>query len=152
MGTLTAQRVVARSSEGLAVDVETDSFVVRVDMPVARGGSGSAPPPGSIMRASIAACLVVGYKQWGSKLGVPIDDVEIEMTTEIDMRGQAGQTEVPPGWQRIRWHVRVTSEASSSDVERVLERTERLSPMLDTLHPRCERIRTFEVLAPGQGG
>jgi len=33
-------------------------------------------------------------------------------------------------------------------VERVLAQAEAVSPMLDTIHPRCARTRTFEVRRP----
>jgi uncharacterized OsmC-like protein len=145
MSTLTTQRVVARGSGDLAVEVDAGDGLLRTDMPVARGGGASGPTPGSMMRASVAACLAVGYKQWSEKLNIAVCDIEIELTTEIDMRGQGGTAEVPPGWQSIRWHVRVTSAASDADVERLLRHAESLSPMLDSLHPRCKRVRTFEV-------
>lgn len=145
---LTAQQVIARGDDALGVEVRIGEFVVRSDMPAARGGKNTAPPPGSVMRAAVAACLAVGYKQWGQKLGVSIADVEVDLTTDIDMRGQEGTADAPPGWQGIRWHVRVTSPADRTEVERVLAHAERLSPMLDTLHPRCTRTRTFEVKVP----
>jgi len=149
MQTLTAQRVAARQSDLLAVTVDTGDGVLVADLPIARGGGGSAPTPGSMMRASIAACLVIGYKQWGKQLGVPLDDLELEMSTEIDMRGQTGTDGVAPGWQSIRWHVKITSSSSREAVEDVLSHAERLSPMLDSLHPRCQRVRTFELRANG---
>ncbi|HEV8248150.1 MAG TPA: OsmC family protein [Polyangiaceae bacterium] len=141
----TVQQVVARAKDGFAVDVNVGGFVVSSDLPPGRGGKGSAPPPGNLMRAAIAACLAIGYKTWGEQLGVAIDDVEIELNTEIDMRGQAGTAEVPPGWQKMRWHVRLRSNATEAEVERVLAQAERLSPMLDCIATRCERVRTFEV-------
>jgi uncharacterized OsmC-like protein len=144
-GTLTEHRALAKGRDGLAVEVDVGDSVVRVDLPVARGGSGSAPAPGPLMRASVAACLLMDYKIFAADLGVPIDGIEVELSTQIDMSGQAGAPGVPPGWQSIRWHVRVTSDASAADIERVLAQAERLSPMLDNLHPRCERKRTYEV-------
>lgn len=146
MSTLTTQRVSARVGDRLAVEIDAGDGVLRTDMPLARGGGGAAPTPGSMMRASVAACLAVGYKQWSEKLDIVVSDIEVELTTEIDMRGQGGLAEVPPGWQSIRWHVRLRSTASDADVERLLQQAERLSPMLDSLHPRCERVRTFELL------
>src|SRR5262249_37279297 len=141
---LTSHRAVARLGEELTVEVEGGDGSVQVGVPV-KGAKSSAPVPGSVMRAAVAACLVVGYKRWSEKLSIPIDDVEVELTTEIDLNGQWTISEVPPGWQRIRWHVRVTSSASDADVERLLTHADRLSPMLDCLNPRCERLRTFEV-------
>jgi len=148
MSTLTTQRVLARGDAKLAVEIDAGDGILHTDMPAARGGGGAGPTPGSMMRASVAACLVVGYKQWGEKLGVPISNVQVELSTEIDMSGQAGAADVLPGWQRLTWHVRLTSTASDADVERLLIHAERLSPMLDSIHPRCERVRTFEVQRP----
>jgi uncharacterized OsmC-like protein len=143
---LTVQRAIAKGHDGLVVVVDVGDAVVRADMPLARGGTNTAPSPGHLMRASVAACLAIGYKTWAAKLGVPISAVDIELSTDIDMRGQGGAAGVPPGWQAIRWHVRVSSPATEADVVRVLDHADRLSPMLETIHPRCERVRTFEVV------
>jgi hypothetical protein len=61
------------------------------------------------------------------------------------MTGQAGAEGVAPGWQSISWHVTVSSDGSVGDVERVLAHAARLSPMLDVVHPRCTRRRTFSL-------
>jgi uncharacterized OsmC-like protein len=135
----TDQRARARSIKGFAVDVEVGGFTVAADMPVSAGGDGAAPRPEDLMRAGFAASLVIGYVAWGDRLGTPIADVRVDVTTETD----------PAGWQSMRWHVNVTSTASEADVERVLAHAERVSPMLDCLNPRCERLRTFEVRRPG---
>jgi uncharacterized OsmC-like protein len=145
---LTAQRAHAKARGGLAVDVDVGEQMIRSDLPAARGGTATGPAPGHLMRASVAACLAIGYRQWGARLGVAIDDVEVDLTTEIDMTGQEGASGVLPGWQSIRWHVRVVSGAADAEVERVLAQAEAVSPMLDTLHPRCTRTRTFEVHHP----
>jgi uncharacterized OsmC-like protein len=148
---LTVQKATGRAREGLAVDVNVGDATVRSDMPAARGGGGTGPAPGNLMRASIVACLTVGYRQWGQRLGVPLTDLEIDLQTEIDMRGQNGADGILPGWHTLRWHVRVTSPASPEDVERVLVQAERLSPMLDCLHPRITRTRTFELAGTEPG-
>ncbi len=100
------------------------------------------------MRAAVAACLAIGYKTCGAEQGVPIDDVEIDLATEHDMRAQSGIGNGPVGWQRIRWHVRLTSTADDAQISQILVRAERLSPMLASIDPLCERIRTFEVRRP----
>jgi uncharacterized OsmC-like protein len=100
------------------------------------------------MRAAIAACLAIGYKTWGAQMGIPIADVEIDLTTENDMHAQTGIGLGPVGWQRMRWHVRLTSTADDTQISQLLERAEQLSPMLATIDSLCERVRTFEVRRP----
>lgn len=145
---LTVMRAVAKGRDGLAVEVDCGEHVVHVDMPMPRGGTNSAPAPGHLMRAAIAACLAIGYKTWGAQMGIPIADVEIDLTTENDMHAQTGIGLGPVGWQRMRWHVRLTSTADDTQISQLLERAEQLSPMLATIDSLCERVRTFEVRRP----
>jgi len=146
--TLTVMRAVAKGRQGLLVDVDVGDRVVHVDMPVPRGGTNTAPAPGHLMRAAVSACLAIGYKTHGTELGIPIDDVEIDFATENDMRAQTGIGRGPVGWQRMRWHVRLTSTADDAQIAQLLDRAEQLSPMLASIDSTCERIRTFEVRRP----
>jgi len=141
-------RAVAKGRAGLAVEVDVGEHVVHSDMPVPRGGTNSAPAPGHLMRAAVVACLAITYKSCGAQKGTPIDDVEIDFTTENDMSAQTDVGLGPVGWQRMRWHVRLTSTADDAQVAAILERAERLSPMLASIDPLCERVRTFEVRRP----
>ena len=145
---LTVMRAVAKGGPGLAVEVDVGEHVVRAGMPAARGGSNTAPTPGHLMRAAVSACLAMGYKTTGAEQGIAIDDVEIDFATENDMQAQTGVGKGPVGWQRMRWHVRLTSAADDTQIEPILLRAEILSPMLASIDPNCERIRTFEVRRP----
>ena len=145
---LTVMRAVAKGREGLAVEVDCGEHVVHSDMPVPRGGTNSAPAPGHLMRAAVAACLAIGYKTWGAQLGVPIDDIEIDLATENDMHAQTEVGRGPVGWQRMRWHVRLTSTADDTQISQLFDRAEQLSPMLASIDSHCERVRTFEVRRP----
>jgi uncharacterized OsmC-like protein len=148
MGQLTVMRAKAKGKDGLAVEVDVGEHLVRVDMPVPRGGANTAPAPGHLMRAAVASCLVIGYKTSGAEVGVPIDEVEIDFATENDMQAQTAIGKGPVGWQKMRWHVRVTTTADEARVAEALDRAEALSPMLASIDPSCERIRTFEIRRP----
>ena len=104
------------------------------------GGTGTAPHPGQMMRASIVACLAMGYRQWGARLDVAIDDVDVDVLCESDARGQLGIEGVPIGWQRIVVDVCITSSAPEADVRRVVETADRLSPLLANLSSAIERV------------
>src|SRR5688500_1455227 len=47
---------------GFACEVRRPGGVTRVDLPLDEGGADSAPAPGDLMRASIGACLAMGYR------------------------------------------------------------------------------------------
>ena len=134
----------AELAYGFACDVDLGDRSLRVDLPREEGGSGSGPHPGQLMRASLSACLVMGYRAWAARLAVPLDDVTVAICCEFDERGQLGvDPETSIGWQRIRWTTTLWSAASDAELERLVQTTHRFSPMLANLAPSI--AREFEV-------
>lgn len=130
----------------LACESRGGHRVTRVDLPVEEGGTETGPTPGDLMRASLGACMAMGYRQWGARLGVDIRSVEVEVTCELDARGQLGiSEEVPVGWERLLLDIRITTTASAADVRRVVEIADRLSPMLSNLSPAIERAHALTI-------
>jgi hypothetical protein len=96
------------------------------------------------MRACLSAGLVMGYRAGAARLVVPLDDVAVAIGCEFDERGQLGvDAETSVGWQRIRWSTTLWSAASDAELERLVQTTHRLSPMLANLAPSI--AREFEV-------
>jgi uncharacterized OsmC-like protein len=142
-----ASQAVVRLEDRLACAVEDGGRTLRADLPPEEGGTASGPHPEQLMRASLGACLAIGYRLWAARLGVPIDRVELSVTCELDGRGQLGlSTEVPVGWQRVRVEVTVVSPAPESEVRRVVETANRLSPMLANLSREVEQLHRLTVL------
>jgi uncharacterized OsmC-like protein len=135
-----------RLGDSLLCEVEEGAWRTRVDQSPEEGGTGSAPHPGQMMRASLAACLAMGYRQWGARLDVAIDGVEVDVLCESDARGQLGIEGVAIGWQRIVVDVRVDSRAPEEDVRRVVEMADRLSPLLANLSPAIERVHHLRLV------
>jgi uncharacterized OsmC-like protein len=135
----------ARLGDGFACTVTSGPHDVAVDLPGSDGGSGVGPSPAQVMRSGLAACLAMGYRLWGIRLGVPLDEVTVEVTCELDARGQLGVDGVPAGWQRVSWAVLVATHASEDDVLRVLDEADRTSPMLANLDRDIVRRRTVTI-------
>jgi uncharacterized OsmC-like protein len=134
---------------GFACNVDLGDRSLRVDLPRAEGGTGSGPHPGQLMRASLSACLVMGYRAWAGRLGVSIDDVALELSCEFDERGQLGiDASARVGWRRICWRTTFWSTAPEAELERVVETTHRYSPMLANLAPEIERAFALRVVRP----
>jgi uncharacterized OsmC-like protein len=134
-----------RLGDTLLCEVEEDGWRTRVDQSVADGGTGSAPHPGQMMRASLAAGLAMSYRQWGARLEVPIDGIEVDVLCESDARGQLGIEGVAVGWQRVVVVVRIDSGAPEADLRRVVETADRLNPLLANLSPAIERLHLLRL-------
>ncbi|HVT09953.1 MAG TPA: OsmC family protein [Polyangia bacterium] len=139
----------ARLGENLRCEVDDAGWRVHVDPSVEEGGRPSAPHPGQMMRASIAACLAIAYRQWGARLDVPIDDVEVDVLCQLDARGQLGIEGVAVGWQRMVVVVRIQSRAPEADVRRLVDTADRLNPLLANLSPAIHRVHHLRLARPG---
>ncbi len=137
-----------RVNGGLVCETRDCDFTIRADLPAEDGGTATAPHPGQLMRASIAACLAIGYRVWAARLGVPIDTVEVQMTCDYDARGSMGIDDVPAGWQRMTIDTTIASNAPDAHVQRVAAHAERLCPMLANLSRDIQRIHHLIVVRP----
>lgn len=144
----TSAQAHVRLAESLLCEVEEGGWRTRIDQPLEEGGTGSAPHPGQMMRASIAACLAMGYRLWGARLGVAIEGVDVALLCESDARGQLDIEGISVGWQRIVVEVRIGSRAPEAEVRRVVETADRLSPLLANLSPAIERVHRLGVIRP----
>jgi hypothetical protein len=67
---------------------------------------------------------------WAAHLGVPINQVRMEIETEYDLRGEYGiDDDVTCAYTVVRVVVEVDSPAPRAEIERVIETTERRSFM-----------------------
>ena len=147
----TGQARVSITSGGLACHVvEPPNRSLRVDVPVEEGGTNAGPHPGQLMRASVGACLAMGYAIWGARLEVPLDQVVLELTCDFDARGQLGVAAgVPVGWQRLVVDVSITSTAPEADVRRVVQAANSACPMLANLSPAIAQVHRLTVVGRG---
>jgi uncharacterized OsmC-like protein len=144
----TAGQARVRLRDDLRCEVEEAPWRTSIDQSLDGGGTASAPHPAQMMRAALVACLAMGYRIWGARLDVAIDEVEVEVLCETDVRGQLGLADVAVGWQRITVDVLVTSSAPEADVRRIVETADRLSPLLANLSPAIERTHNVRVRRP----
>lgn len=112
------------------------------------GGKGVGPSTNVLGRASLGACIALGASIWAAKLGVPIEDLEVDVTTDFDARGFLGVADIPPGWRDVHYRVRVTSPAPREEVERLLEKVHEHSPIRDCLTRPLAVGREWKIHAP----
>lgn len=93
-------------------------FSFESDESAERAGEGSAPSPLRYFLSGIAFCLQVWHVKGAAVAGCEIEDLEIEVSTYMDMRGEHLIDDVPPYPQWIEVETRVTSP---SPADRVVE-------------------------------
>lgn len=103
------------------------------DEPPALGGSDLAPNPVEQLLAALGNCLAVGYAANASAAGIPIRDLRIEVTGDIDLHTFLGLAEGNAGFETIRATVHLDADAPDEDVARVHDKVVGTSPVGHTL-------------------
>jgi uncharacterized OsmC-like protein len=144
-------RASARSRVHLVSDTKAEARsglrVTEVELPTDDGGTGDAPHPGELMRACLGSALVLGYRVWAARLGIPVTNVEVDVTSEFDSRGALGlDDDIAIGWERIVFDVRIESNAPTAEIEDLVIRANRLCPMLANLTSSITRVHNLTVV------
>lgn len=141
----------ARIRSGLTCDIEDGRWKFVADEMPGDGGAGLGPDPGVYGRAAFASCLAIGYVMWGARLDVPLDSVAVIVEADYDARGMyAVDDSITPGWQAVRYRVRIGSPATPARVNEVIELADRYSSILDAFKRPLEVTREIELISPGQ--
>lgn len=126
----------AAVEDGLRVRVEgpNGAFVLS-DMPGGVGGDGSAPSPGWLMRAALAACDATLIAMRAAEEGVTLSRLNVTVDSESDDRGLLGAADgVPAGPLRSRVRIDIAADGVSEERLREIVRWARHhSPVDDAL-------------------
>lgn len=142
---------VTTAGEGLRCSSEEGPWRVDSDMSKSFGGGDGAPSPGVLLRASLGSCLAIGYKLRAAKHGVELTSVRVTVEADSEVAGMLDtDAPAPPGWTEFRYHVEVESPAPATEVERVLDEGDRLSPLLDALARSNLLRRTTSIRTGGE--
>jgi uncharacterized OsmC-like protein len=125
---LTANPAEARYRDGSATATLRDGLVVHVagpggeavttDMVTSVGGTGSAPSPGWLFRASAASCVATLVAMRAAMLEIDVDELEVTVDSESDDRGILGtDASIPAGPLSVR--LAVSARIPDADVVRL---------------------------------
>src|SRR5438874_13285755 len=120
--TLKAQ---GRVGEGVSCNVETGRKLVQAGLHPATGGDGMSACSGDMLLEALVACAGVTLAAVATALGVQLRDAIIRADGDLDFRGTLGLAkDVAVGFQRIRLHFALNTDASEQQLMKLLRLTE----------------------------
>jgi uncharacterized OsmC-like protein len=88
-------------------------FAFEIDEPCELGGTNAFANPQEHLLAALNACMTVGFVAQCAVRGITLDSLEIKTEGDIDLRGFLGlDPSVPPGYDSLRYTIRVKGDAS----------------------------------------
>jgi len=116
----------ARIGEGITCKVETGAALVEAGLHPATGGDGLSLCSGDMLLEALVACAGVTLGAVATAIGVELRDAIISAEGDLDFRGTLGVSkEAPVGFQSIRLHFELESDANQEQLESLLKLTER---------------------------
>ncbi len=126
-------KVESTSRQGFKVDVRARKHEITVDEPKELGGTDLGPNPIELLLASLASCLSIAVRFHASRRNIRLDEVSVEASGELDIRGFMGVEGVKPGLKKIEVLLRIKSPEPEEKLRELLEFVEAHCPVADTL-------------------
>jgi uncharacterized OsmC-like protein len=121
--------------EGLRFRVEGPKGAITTDMSESVGGAASAPTPGWLLRAALAACDATTVAMEAARDGIELSDLTVSVESDTDFRGVLGVNggaHAGPLAVRVRIEL-AAGDASADQLREVVRRAEERSPVRDAL-------------------
>jgi Predicted redox protein, regulator of disulfide bond formation len=130
-------RAQGRLGEGVSCKIETGKALVIAGLHPATGGSGLSACSGDMLLEALVACAGVTLNAVATALGIELRDATLHAEGDLDFRGTLGLSkDVPVGFQNIRLHFNLDTDASEEQLATLLRLTERYCVVYQTLaHP-----------------
>ena len=146
--TLKAQ---GRLGEGITCNVQTGKALVAAGLHPATGGNGLGACSGDMLLEALVACAGVTLNAVATAIGVVIRSGAVRAEGDLDFRGTLGVAkDAPVGFQRIRLHFDLETDASEDELSTLIRLTERYCVVYQTLRqpPEMTVLRTQAVPGP----
>ncbi len=126
--------VSAQAETATKTRIETRDFSFVIDEPPALGGEDAAPNPVEYLAGAWAGCLNVVAHVVAEEHGIEIDDLEIDVSGEIDPRKFLGETDsIRAGYQALEAEIAVETAATDRKLDDWIAAVEARCPVLDNL-------------------
>jgi uncharacterized OsmC-like protein len=127
-------RAKGRLGEGVTCSVQTGKALVAAGLHPATGGDGLSACSGDMLLEALVACAGVTLNAVSTAIGVAIRNGEVRAEGDLDFRGTLGVAkDAPVGFQRIRLHFDLDTDASEEELSTLIRLTERYCVVYQTL-------------------
>jgi len=137
--------------EAFRSHVKTRGFEVVIDQPENMGSTDRGPRPSEILLAALAACHEVTYRLYADAMDIDLQDIAVSVTGVSDARGFFNVGDgIAAGFSEIYGDIRIESDATDADIERLRETVNRHCPVLDDLRKPLKVELGLKRRRPGQ--
>lgn len=126
-------KATARRTGDLAVEAQAREHRVVVDEPATSGGTDTGMNPVELLLSSIAACQTISLAIYAEQMRIPIEELWVEAEGDMDSAGFMGYDGYRPGYQEIRCHVYVKSDAPPAEIDMLVQLVETRCPVEDSV-------------------
>ena len=131
---LVTLRAKGRLGDGVSCRIETGKALVEAGLHPATGGSGIQACSGDMLLEALVACAGVTLNAVATAMGIELRDAVLHAEGDLDFRGTLGVSkEVPVGFQNIRLHLTLDSDAPEEQLATLLRLTEKYCVVYQTL-------------------
>jgi len=114
--------------------IQTREFHLEGDEPEQILGERTAPNAVEQLLAALGSCLTVGYAANAAAMDIELNDLQIEMEGEVDLRGFLGISEdVRAGYDNVTCTTYIDADAQAGEIEALREHVEATSPLVDNI-------------------
>jgi uncharacterized OsmC-like protein len=136
--------------EGLRFRVDGPNGAITTDMSESVGGAASAPTPGWLMRAALAACDATTVAMEAARDGIELSELSVSVESDTDFRGVLGVDGAPhPGPLAIRVRIELAApDATEEQLREIVRRAEARSPVRDAISREVSMSTEIETASP----
>lgn len=124
----------SRLVEAFRSHAKTRDFDVIVDQPENMGSTNQGPRPSELLLAALAACHEVTYRLYADAMDIDLKSVAVSVTGVSDARGFFNvEKDIAAGFSEVYGEIKIESDATDEDIERLRQTVNRHCPVLDDL-------------------
>lgn len=121
--------------DGITCKVDTGKQIVEAGLHPATGGTGISACSGDMLLEALVACAGVTLNAVATAIDLKLNDATISAEGDLDFRGTLGvDKEAPVGFQNIRLHYHLDTDADNEQIATLLKLTERYCVVFQTLN------------------
>ncbi len=119
------QRAIIRLNEELVKVERSEDYTVLCDDKHFQAATGKRPSPLQYFIASIGFCMFSQLTRFASRLGVLIEDLEMELRMTYDLSGSFSLSDISAATQGLSYEIKIKSPAPMERVMRVAQLTDK---------------------------